>query len=291
ISDASLAGAVSEAGGLGIIAAGNNKAEYVKKEIDKVRSITDKPFGVNVMLLSPYAEEVSQLIVEEKVPVVITGAGNPGKYMKEWQAIGCKVIPVVPSVAFAKHLQKLGADALICEGTESGGHVGETTTMALAPQVIDAVKVPVIVAGGIADGRGVAAAFSLGASGIQIGTRFLVAKECNVHENYKKRILKANDTDTAVTGRKTGHPVRVIKNKLVNQFKELEKVNASIEEMEELGKGRLYKAAILGDMDYGSVMSGQIAGLVNKEQTCEEIIVEMFEEAENIIKSLNSIIS
>ena len=291
ISDASLAGAVSEAGGLGIIAAGNNKAEYVKKEIDKVRSITDKPFGVNVMLLSPYAEEVSQLIVEEKVPVVITGAGNPGKYMKEWQAIGCKVIPVVPSVAFAKHLEKLGADALICEGTESGGHVGETTTMALAPQVIDAVKVPVIVAGGIADGRGVAAAFSLGASGIQIGTRFLVAKECNVHENYKKRILKANDTDTAVTGRKTGHPVRVIKNKLVNQFKELEKVNASIEEMEELGKGRLYKAAILGDMDYGSVMSGQIAGLVNKEQTCEEIIVEMFEEAENIIKSLNSIIS
>ncbi len=291
ISDASLAGAVSEAGGLGIIAAGNNNAEYVKKEIDKVRSITDKPFGVNVMLLSPHAEAVSQLIVEEKVPVVITGAGNPGKFMKEWQAIGCKVIPVVPSVAFAKHLEKLGADALICEGTESGGHVGETTTMALAPQVIDAVKVPVIVAGGIADGRGVAAAFSLGASGIQIGTRFLVAKECNVHENYKKRILKANDTDTAVTGRKTGHPVRVIKNKLVNQFKELEKVNASIEEMEELGKGRLYKAAILGDMDYGSVMSGQIAGLVNKEQTCEEIIVEMFEEAENIIKSLNSIIS
>lgn len=291
ISDASLAGAVSEAGGLGIIAAGNNNAEYVKKEIDKVRSITDKPFGVNVMLLSPHAEAVSQLIVEEKVPVVITGAGNPGKFMKEWQAIGCKVIPVVPSVAFAKHLEKLGADALICEGTESGGHVGETTTMALAPQVIDAVKVPVIVAGGIADGRGVAAAFSLGASGIQIGTRFLVAKECNVHENYKKRILKANDTDTAVTGRKTGHPVRVIKNKLVNQFKELEKVNASIEEMEELGKGRLYKAAILGDMDYGSVMSGQIAGLVKKEQTCEEIIVEMFEEAEHIIKKLNCIIS
>lgn len=291
ISDASLAGAVSEAGGLGVIAAGNNNAEYVKKEIDRVRSITDKPFGVNVMLLSPYAEEVSQLIVEEKVPVVITGAGNPGKFMKEWQATGCKVIPVVPSVAFAKHLEKLGADAIICEGTESGGHVGELTTMALAPQVIDAVKIPVVVAGGIADGRGVAAAFALGASGIQIGTRFLVAKECNVHENYKKRILKANDTDTAVTGRKTGHPVRVIKNKLVNQFKELEKNNATIEEMEELGKGRLYKAAILGDMDYGSVMSGQIAGLVNKEQTSEEIITEMFEEAEVIIKKLSSIIS
>jgi len=291
ISDASLAGAVSEAGGLGVIAAGNNNAEYVKKEIDKVRSLTDKPFGVNVMLLSPYAEEVSQLIVEEKVPVVITGAGNPGKFMKEWQAVGCKVIPVIPSVAFAKHLEKLGADAIICEGTESGGHVGEITTMALAPQVIDAVEIPVVVAGGIADGRGVAAAFALGASGIQIGTRFLVAKECTVHENYKKRILKANDTDTAVTGRKTGHPVRVIKNKLVNQFKELEKNNATIEEMEELGKGRLYRAAILGDMDYGSVMSGQIAGLVNKEQTSEEIITEMFEEAEVIINKLSSIIS
>jgi len=291
ISDASLAGAVSEAGGLGIIAAGNNNAETVKKEIDKVRSITDKPFGVNVMLLSPHAEEVSQLIVEEKVPVVVTGAGNPGKFMKIWQEAGCKVIPVIPSVAFAKHLEKLGADAIICEGTESGGHVGETTTMALAPQVIDAVKIPVVVAGGIADGRGVAAAFALGASGIQIGTRFLVAKECTVHENYKKRILKANDTDTAVTGRKTGHPVRVIKNKLVNQYKELEKVNASAEEMEELGRGRLYRAAILGDMDYGSVMSGQIAGLVNKEQTCEEIITEMFEEAEVVINKLSSIIS
>ncbi len=290
ISDANLAAAVSEAGGLGIIAAGNNTPEELKKEIDKIKLLTDKPFGVNVMLLNVYAKEVSYLLAEEKVPVIITGAGNPSAYMKLWKDAGIKVIPVVPSVAYAKHLEKIGADALICEGTESGGHVGETTTMCLTPQVVDAVNIPVIAAGGIADGRGIAAALSLGAQGVQVGTRFLVAKECNVHQNYKKRVLKANDTDTAVTGRKTGHPVRVLKNKLVNQFKELDKNNAAVEEYENLGRRRLYLAAVEGDVDYGSVMSGQIAGLVNKEQSCYEIITEMFDEAEKIIKNINSIV-
>jgi len=241
------------------------------------------------MLLNIYANEVSTLLAEEKVPVIITGAGNPSRYMKMWKNAGIKVIPVVPSVAYAKHLEKIGADALICEGTESGGHVGEITTMCLTPQVVDAVNIPVIAAGGIADGRGIVAALCLGADGVQVGTRFLSAHECNVHQNYKDRILKAKDTDTAVTGRKTGHPVRVLKNKLVNQFKELEKNNATVEEYENLGKRRLYIAAVDGDVDYGSVMSGQIAGLVNKEQSCNEIITEMFNEAENIIKSINSL--
>ena len=289
ISDAILAAAVSEAGGLGIIAAGNNTPDELKIEIDKIRLLTDKPFGVNVMLLNIYANEVSTLLAEEKVPVIITGAGNPSIYMKMWKDAGIKVIPVVPSVAYAKHLEKIGADALICEGTESGGHVGEITTMCLTPQVVDAVNIPVIAAGGIADGIGIVAALCLGAEGVQVGTRFLSAHECNVHQNYKNRILKANDTDTAVTGRKTGHPVRVLKNKLVNQFKELDKNNATAEEYENLGRRRLYIAAVDGDVDYGSVMSGQIAGLVNKEQSCNEIIKEMFNEAENIIKNINFI--
>lgn len=291
ISDAGLAAAVSEAGGLGVIASGNNTAEAIKKEIHKIKDLTDKPFGVNVMLLSPHAEDVANLLIEEKVPVIITGAGNPGKYMKLWKEAGSKIIPVVPSVAFAKHFEKLGADAIICEGTESGGHVGETTTMCLTPQVVDAVNIPVIAAGGIGDGRGIAAVFSLGAQGVQVGTRFLLANECIVHQNYKNKVKKANDTDTAVTGRKTGHPVRVLKNKLVTKFKELEKNNATVEEMEGLGRGRLYKAAVEGDVDYGSVMSGQIAGLVNKEQDCKEIITEMFEEAERIMKGLSSFLS
>lgn len=289
ISDAGLAAAVSEAGGLGIVAAGNNPPDQLKEEINKIRELTDKPFGVNVMLLSPYAKEVSELLIEEKVPVIITGAGNPGKYMKMWKEAGIKVIPVVPSVAFAKHFEKAGVDAVICEGTEAGGHVGELTTMCITPQVVDAVKIPVIAAGGIGDGRGIAAAFSLGAQGVQVGTRFLLAKECEVHQNYKDKVKKAGDTDTAVTGRKTGHPVRVLKNRLVRQFGELEKNNAPIEEMENLGRGRLYKAVVEGDVDYGSVMSGQIAGLLNKEQSCKEIITEMFEEAENIMKNLKKI--
>jgi enoyl-[acyl-carrier protein] reductase II len=286
ISDANLAAAVSEAGGLGVIAAGNNSPEELKKELDKIRLLTDKPFGVNVMLLNTYAKEISILLAEEKVPIIITGAGNPGVYMKMWKDAGIKVIPVVPSVAYAKHLEKIGADALICEGTESGGHVGEITTMCLTPQIVDAVNIPVI-----ADGRGIVAALSLGAQGVQVGTRFLAAKECNVHQKYKDKVLKAKDTDTAVTGRVTGHPVRVLKNKLVNQFKDLDKKNAPVEEYENLGRRRLYMAAVEGDVDYGSVMSGQIAGLVNKEQTCEQIILEMFSEAENIIQSVKTFVS
>jgi enoyl-[acyl-carrier protein] reductase II len=289
ISDAKLAAAVSEAGGLGIVASGNSPPELIKAEIHKIREMTDKPFGVNVMLLSPYAKEISELLTEEKVPVIITGAGNPGKYMKTWKEAGIKIIPVVPSVAFAKHLEKAGADAIICEGTEAGGHVGELTTMCITPQVADAVNIPVIAAGGIGDGRGIAAVFSLGAQGVQVGTRFLLANECSVHQNYKDKVKRASDTDTAVTGRKTGHPVRVLKNRLVTKFKELEKNNATIDEMEALGRGRLYTAAVEGDVNYGSVMSGQIAGLINKEQSCKEIITEMFEEAEKIMKNLKYI--
>ncbi|HOK50029.1 MAG TPA: enoyl-[acyl-carrier-protein] reductase FabK [Sedimentibacter sp.] len=287
ISDFGLAAAVSEAGGLGIIASGNNPPEAVRDQIHKIRELTDKVFGVNVMLLSPYAKEVSRMLADERVPVIVTGAGNPGKYIKIWKEAGIKVIPIAPSVAFARHFEKAGADAVICEGTEAGGHVGELTTMCLIPQVVDSVNIPVIAAGGIGDGRGIAAAFCLGASGVQVGTRFLLAKECKVHQNYKEMIKKAGDTDTAVTGRKTGHPVRVLKNKLVSQFKELEKNNASLEEMEALGRGKLYMAAVEGNVDYGSVMSGQIAGLVNKEQPCREIICEMFEEAEKIMKNLS----
>jgi len=287
ISDFGLAAAVSEAGGLGIIASGNNPPEAVRDQIHKIRELTDKVFGVNVMLLSPYAKEVSRMLADERVPVIVTGAGNPGKYIKIWKEAGIKVIPIAPSVAFARHFEKAGVDAVICEGTEAGGHVGELTTMCLIPQVVDSVNIPVIAAGGIGDGRGIAAAFCLGASGVQVGTRFLLAKECKVHQNYKEMIKKAGDTDTAVTGRKTGHPVRVLKNKLVSQFKELEKNNASIEEMEALGRGKLYMAAVEGNVDYGSVMSGQIAGLVNKEQPCREIICEMFEEAEKIMKNLS----
>ena len=287
ISDFGLAAAVSEAGGLGIIASGNNPPEAVRDQIHKIRELTDKVFGVNVMLLSPYAEEVSRMLADERVPVIVTGAGNPGKYIKIWKEAGIKVIPIAPSVAFARHFEKAGVDAVICEGTEAGGHVGELTTMCLIPQVVDSVNIPVIAAGGIGDGRGIAAAFCLGASGVQVGTRFLLAKECKVHQNYKEMIKKAGDTDTAVTGRKTGHPVRVLKNKLVSQFKELEKNNASLEEMEALGRGKLYMAAVEGNVDYGSVMSGQIAGLVNKEQPCREIICEMFEEAEKIMKNLS----
>lgn len=291
ISNASLASAVSKAGGLGVIAAGNAPAEWLRSEIHKVREITDKPFAVNIMLLSPYAEEICELVIEEKVPIVITGAGNPGKYLNKWKENNLIVIPVVPSVSYAIRLEKLGVDAVICEGTEAGGHVGEISTMSLVPQVVDKVNIPVIAAGGIADGRGLSAALSLGAEGVQIGTRFLVAKECSVHDNYKKKILNAKDTDSIVTARKTGHPVRVLKNKLSRKYKELDKSNANVEEYGDLGKGALYKAAIEGDVSYGSVMSGQIAGLVNKEQNCQEIIEEIFLEAEKIIKNNFSLYS
>ncbi len=283
ISDASLASAVSEAGGLGIIAGGTAPVDYVRAEVRKAKASTKKPFGVNIMLLSENADEIAKMVCEEGVKVVTTGAGAPGKYMEMWKSHGIKVIPVVPSVAIAKRMVRSGADAVIAEGTESGGHVGELTTMVLVPQVVDAVDVPVIAAGGIADGRGIAAALMLGADAIQVGTRFLSAHECTVHQNYKQKVLNAKDIDTVVTGRPTGHPVRVLKNKLSRQFAELEAKAASLEELEALGVGALAKAVVEGDTDYGSIMAGQIAAIVRKEQSCKEIITEMFAEAEQLL--------
>lgn len=282
IADSSLAAAVSNAGGLGIIAGGTAPVEYVRQEIRKAKELTDKPFGVNIMLLSPTAEDVAKLVCEEGVKVVTTGAGSPGKYMEMWKAHDITVIPVVASVALARRMEKSGADAVIAEGCEAGGHIGELTTMTLIPQVVDAVNIPVIAAGGVGDGRGVAAAFMLGASGVQVGTRFLVAYECTVHQNYKNKVLKAKDIDTIVTGRLTGHPVRVLRNKLSRQFKEMEKDLTDFEEFERLGVGALRKAAKEGDIEMGSIMSGQIAGLIKKEQSCKEIIEEIFEEAKKL---------
>lgn len=286
VSDSSLASAVSNAGGLGIIAGANAPAEYIRSEIRKTKELTDKPFAVNIMLLSDNADELAKIVIEEGVKVVTTGAGNPGKYMDAWKAANIKVIPVVASVALAKRMERAGADAVIAEGCESGGHVGKLTTMALLPQVVDSVNIPVIGAGGVGDGRGIAAAFILGASGVQVGTRFLVAKECTIHENYKKAVLKAKDIDTVVTGRTTGHPVQVLKNKLANEFLQLERSNAPIEEIEELGKGALAKAVKDGDINYGSLMAGQISGMVDKEQTANEIITEMFDEYNSIIRNI-----
>lgn len=283
IADASLAAAVSEAGGLGIIT-GAAPTEWVREQIREAKKITDKPFGVNIMLMSENAEEIADLVCEEGIKVVTTGAGSPGKYMAKWKEHDIKVIPVVASVALAKRMEKSGADAIIAEGTESGGHVGQLTTMALVPQVVDAVSIPVIAAGGIGDGRGVAASFMLGSEGIQIGTRFLVAKECTVHQNYKDKVLKAKDIDTEVTGRPTGHPVRVLRNKLARTYIKMEKDGASLDELEQLGVGALRKAVVDGDVDNGSVMSGQIAGLVNKEQTAKGIIEELFTEAKERFK-------
>ena len=275
IADAELASAVSNAGALGVIAAGYAPGEWIREEIKKTRKLTEKPFGLNIMLLNPNADEIARIAVDEGVKVVITGAGNPGKYVEMWKENNILVFPVIPSVALAMRMERAGADAVIAEGGEAGGHVGELTTMTLIPQVADAINIPVLAAGGIADGRGLAAAWMLGASGVQIGTRFLVAYECNVHKNYKQKILDAKDTSTIVTGRSTGHPVRIIKNRLARDFQALEKRNASLEEYEELGKGSLYRSAREGDMDYGSIMAGQSAGLVKKEQSCKEIIEEI----------------
>ncbi|WP_055667983.1 enoyl-[acyl-carrier-protein] reductase FabK [Desnuesiella massiliensis] len=288
IADSSLAAAVSNAGGLGLIAGANAPVEWVREQIRKTKELTDKPFGVNIMLLSSNADELAKLVCEEGVKVVTTGAGNPGKYIDMWKSHGIKVIPVVPSVALAIRMERCGADAVVVEGCEAGGHIGELTTMALVPQVVDAVNIPVIAAGGIGDGRGVAAALMLGAEGIQVGTRFLVAKECTVHQNYKDKVIKSKDIDSVVTGRATGHPVRVIRNKLARQFQLLEKENAPAEKYEELGKGALPKAVVNGDVEYGSVMAGQIAGLINKEQSCKDIIEEMFTEAQAIIKNFQN---
>jgi enoyl-[acyl-carrier protein] reductase II len=283
IADAKLASAVSNAGALGVVAAGYAPGEWVREEIRKTKKLTKKSFGLNIMLLNPNADEIARIAVEERIKVVITGAGNPGKYIEMWKENNILVFPVIPSVALALRMERAGADAVIAEGGEAGGHVGEITTMSLIPQVADAIKIPVLAAGGIADGRGLAAAWMLGASGFQIGTRFLVSYECNIHKNYKQKILTAKDTSTIVTGRPTGHPVRIIKNRLARDFQQLDKRNASLEEYEELGKNSLCRAAREGDMDYGSIMAGQSAGLVKKEQTCKEIIEEIFLEAKKII--------
>ena len=289
ISTSALAGAVSEAGGLGVIATGHLDGEGCRQEIHKIREITNKPFAVNIMLMSKFADDIAQVIIEEKVQVVTTGAGSPGKYMKAFKEAGIKVIPVAASIAVAKRMAKDGADAVIAEGCEAGGHIGKTTTMALIPQIVDALNIPVIAAGGIADGRGIAAAAVLGASAVQIGTRFLVADECPVHENFKDRIIKAKDIDTMTTGQSAGHPVRVIKNKFAREFEAMEKRNATPEEIDAFGRGSLKKAVVDGDMENGSIMSGQIAGLVTKKQTSEEIVKELYREYLEIIQNMQKI--
>lgn len=278
-----LAAAVSEAGGLGIIGAASAPPEVVREQIQKVKELTDKPFGVNVMLMNPNAPEVAQVVVEEGVKVVTTGAGNPGKFIDMWKEAGVKVIPVVASVAMAKMMERGGADAVVAEGTESGGHIGSATTMTLVPQVVDAVKIPVIAAGGIGDGRGLAAAFMLGAEAVQMGTRFVVAKESIVHPNYKERIIKAKDIDSEVTGRSTGHPIRVLRNQMTREYLKMEEEGVELEELERLTLGSLRSAVIDGDVVKGSLMAGQIAGLINKEQTCKEMIEEIVTQAESLL--------
>ncbi len=278
VAEHNLAAAVSEAGGLGIIGAGGAPAEAVREQIQKVKAVTNNPFGVNIMLMNPEADAIAQVIVEEGVKVVTTGAGNPSKYMEMWKAAGVKVIPVVASVAMAKLMERGKADAVIAEGMESGGHIGSLTTMALVPQVADAVNIPVIAAGGIADGRGFAAAFMLGAEGVQIGTRFVAAKESIVHENYKAMLIKSKDIDSTVTGMTHGHPIRTLRNKMTKEYLRLEKEGTDFMELEKLTLGGLRKAVMEGDVVNGSVMAGQIAGLVRKEQPCKEIIDEIIEQ-------------
>lgn len=283
VAEHKLAAAVSNAGGLGLIGAASAPAEIVREEIRKCKALTDKPFGVNVMLLNPNAEEVAKVIVEEGVKVVTTGAGNPAKYMEMWKKAGVKVIPVVASVAMAVLMERAGADAVVAEGMESGGHIGSTTTMALVPQVVDAVTIPVIAAGGIADGRGLAATMMLGASAVQMGTRFVAAKESIVHANYKEKLIKAKDIDSTVTGTTTGHPVRCIRNKMTKEYLKLEKDGADFMELEKLTLGSLRKAVIEGDVVNGTLMAGQIAGLIKEELSCEEIIRQIMEQAESLM--------
>ena len=278
-----LAAGVSEAGGLGLIGAASAPGEWVREQVRKAKALTGKPFGVNIMLMSPYADEVAKIVVEEGVQVVTTGAGSPEKYMSMWKEAGVKVIPVVASVALARRMERCGADAVVAEGMEAGGHIGESTTMALVPQVADAVEIPVVAAGGIADGRGIAAAFMLGAQGVQMGTCFVVTKESQVHENYKKCILKAKDIDTRVTGRSTGHPVRAIRNQMTREYLRREQEGASFEELENLTLGGLRKAVVEGDVVSGSVMSGQIAGLVKEELSCKELIQKLVRETEALL--------
>lgn len=284
IADAALAAAVSNAGGLGLISAMNADAEWLRGQIRLARELTEKPFGVNIMLMSPFAPEVARLVAEERVPVVTTGAGGCEKYMPGWLAAGIRVLPVVASTAMARRAERCGAAAVIAEGCESGGHIGELTTMTIVPQVADAVSVPVIAAGGIADGRGVAASFLLGACGVQVGTRFLVAKECAVHQTYKDKIIKAKDIDTVTTGKRLGHPVRCLKNPFSRELLKLEYSEAvPDEELEAKGVGALRRAAVEGDAENGCFMAGQSAGMVKKEQSCAEIIKEMMEEADRLL--------
>lgn len=287
IAESTLASAVSNAGGLGIIAGGSAPIDYLRDQIRKTKSMTDKPFGVNIMLMSPNAEELAKLVIEEKVPVVTTGAGNPGKYMEAWKAAGIKVIPVVPSVALAKRMERAGADAVVAEGTESGGHIGQNTTMCLVPQVVDAVEIPVIAAGGIADGRGVAAAFMLGAEGVQVGTRFLACTECQIHENYKNAVIAAKDTDNAVTGFYSGSPCRCIKSKYTKKLQDMEKKAAPPEDFEALTVGSLRKAVVDGNTDEGSMLCGLIAGMINDVKPAAEIVKEMMGQAEKLLGGTN----
>ena len=288
IADGRLAAAVSEGGGLGVIGVGNAPADYVRSQIRRARELTDRPFGVNVMLLSPFADEVAAVIAEERVAVVTTGAGNPSKYMELWKGAGAKVIPVVPSVAMAKLMTRLGASAVIAEGGESGGHVGELTTMVLVPQVCDATNLPVLAAGGIADGRGMAAAFMLGACGVQMGTRFLSAYECSIHPNYKERILKATDLCTMVTGKRLGHPVRSLRTPFARNYAKAEYGGMPDEELEALGTGKLRMAVQEGDVENGCFLSGQIAAMVNREQPAADIVREVVEEAEVVLRRANT---
>ena len=284
IAESTLAAAVSNAGGLGIIAGGSAPIDYLREQIRRCKSLTDKPFGVNIMLMSPNAEELAQLVIEEGVPVVTTGAGNPGKFMAAWKEAGVKVIPVVPSVALAKRMERSGADAVIAEGTESGGHIGENTTMCLVPQVVDAVEIPVLAAGGIADGRGIAASFMLGAEGVQVGTRFLAADECQINPVYKELVVKAKDTDSVVTGRYTGHPCRNVKTKFSKMLANGEKDGSlTPEQFEEVTLGSLRKAVQDGNLDEGSFLCGAIAGMVKEVKPCKDIIEEMFGEAEALL--------
>lgn len=280
VATAELAAAVSNAGGLGLIAAGGAPADVVREQIKKARTLTDKPFGVNVMLMSPFSDEVMEVVIEEKPAVVATGAGNPGKYIERLKEAGIKIMPVIASVAMAKRMEKAGADAVIAEGTEAGGHIGELTTMVLTPQVVDAVSIPVVSAGGYADSRGTKAAFALGADGIQVGTRFICSTECIAHENYKNAVLRAKDRDAVVTGRSTGAPVRALRNKLTKEYQRLEKEGASAEEIEELGVGGLRRAFQDGDIENGSLMAGQSAAMVHEIQPCSEIVKDYFKDVE-----------
>ena len=283
VAESHLASAVSNAGGLGLIAAAAAPAEWVREQIRQAKKMTDKPFGVNIMLMSPEADAVAKVVIEEGVQVVTTGAGSPEKYMADWKAAGVKVIPVVASTALAKRMERCGADAVVAEGTEAGGHIGEITTIALVPQVVDAVSIPVIAAGGIADGRGMAAAFMLGAKGVQVGTAFAASKESIIHENYKNSILKAKDIDTRVTGRSTGHPIRVLRNDMTRKYLELEQAGAPFEELESLTLGSLRRAVQEGDVKGGSLMAGQSAGLVKESLSCEELIRGMVTKAESLM--------